>query len=128
MRALLDTHLLLWVAGPASRLPVEVRKIIEDEENELWFSIASLWEIAIKHAPGRKDFEIDPGALRRELLADDYVELPILAEHAAAVAGLPYIHRDPFDRMLVAQAIVEGVELLTLDAQLARYPGPIRSF
>ncbi|MBI4922497.1 MAG: type II toxin-antitoxin system VapC family toxin [Devosia nanyangense] len=128
MRALLDTHFLLWVAGPAGRLPAEVWEIIADDENELLFSTASLWEIAIKHSLGQGDFQVNPGVLRRELLADNYVELPILGEHAVTVATLPRIHGDPFDRMLVAQAIVEGVELLTVDAQLARYPGPIRVF
>ena len=128
MRALLDTHFLLWVAGPSERLPAAVHEIVEDDGYELLFSVASLWEIAIKHSLGRSDFQIDPGVLRRQLLDDDYVELPILGTHAVTAATLPAFHKDPFDRMLVAQAIVEGVELLTVDAQIGRYPGPIRLF
>ncbi len=128
MRALLDTHLLLWAFGAPARLPREVAAIILDESFELLFSTASLWEISIKHSLGRDDFQSEPSIIRRRLLEDQYTELPVLGEHAVAVAALPNLHRDPFDRLLVAQAIVEGVELLTADRMLADYPGPIRVF
>ena len=128
MRGLLDTHILLWIGIIPKRLPTELRRYLDDPENELLFSTASIWEIAIKHSLGREDFQAEPSLLRRNLLDDGYVELPVSGEHAVAVAALPPIHRDPFDRMLVAQAIAEGVELLTVDQQLARYPGPIRVF
>ena len=128
MRGLLDTHILLWKAILPIRLTIELRQVLDDPGNEFLFSTASIWEIAIKQSLGRADFDADPSELRRGLLEDGYAELPVLGEHAVAVQGRPRIHKDPFDRMLVAQAIVEGVELLTVDAQLARYPGPIRVF
>lgn len=96
------------------------------EEHELLFSAASIWEIAIKRGLGRSDFRVDPALLRRGLLENGYDELPINGRHALGVNRLPDLHRDPFDRMLVAQAVEEGVLLLTSDAQVARYPGPIR--
>ncbi|WP_055048392.1 type II toxin-antitoxin system VapC family toxin [Devosia sp. A16] len=128
MRTLLDTHLLLWVSYLPERLPDGVRRIILDPEQELHFSVASLWEIAIKRSQNRNDFDFDPSVLREGLLEAGYIELPVLGEHALAVLALPLIHKDPFDRMLVAQAIVAGVDLLTVDKQLAGYPGPIRLF
>ncbi len=128
MRTLLDTHLLLWVSYLPERLPDGVRRIILDPEQELHFSVASLWEIAIKRSQNRNDFDFDPSVLREGLLEAGYIELPVLGEHALAVLALPLIHKDPFDRMLVAQAIVAGVDLLTMDKQLAGYPGPIRLF
>lgn len=124
----MDTHVLLWAAGPQGRLPTALRALIEDPDIEALFSTASIWEIAIKHSQHREDFKVDPGSLRRALLDEGYVELDVLGEHAVAVATLPWIHKDPFDRVLIAQAIVEGVELLTVDAQLGLYPGPIRIF
>jgi PIN domain nuclease of toxin-antitoxin system len=90
------------------------------------FSPASLWEVASKRGLGRDDFQVDPRLLRRGLLDNGYVELPITSEHAVAVDGLPPIHKDPFDRILVAQATVEGVALLTADPMVAQYPGPVR--
>lgn len=125
---LLDTHLLLWVSYLPERLPQGVRSIVLDLEAELHFSVASLWEIAIKQSQRRTDFDFDPRALREGLLQAGYVELPVLGEHAVATTTLPPIHKDPFDRMLVAQAITENLQFLTVDAQLARYPGPIRVF
>jgi PIN domain nuclease of toxin-antitoxin system len=85
-----------------------------------------LWEVAIKRGLGREDFRVDPRLLRRGLLDNGYRELPITSEHAVAVDGLPPIHKDPFDRLLVAQATVEGIALLTADPLVARYPGPVR--
>lgn len=128
MRLLLDTHVLLWTAGNRDRLPAEILDLVEDPDIEALFSTVSILEIAIKHSLGREDFRVEPGKFRRRLTEEGYIELPVLGEHAVAVATLPNIHRDPFDRVLVAQAVVEGAELLTVDTQLARYPGPIRVF
>jgi PIN domain nuclease of toxin-antitoxin system len=126
MKFLIDTHLLLWAAGEPEKLPDEARAIIEDETVELLFSAASIWEVAIKRGLGRADFRVDPRLLRRGLVENGYVELPITGVHAAANGLLPPLHKDPFDRMLVAQAIAESVTLLTSDALVARYPGPVR--
>jgi PIN domain nuclease of toxin-antitoxin system len=126
MKLLLDTHLLLWAAGEPRRLPAALRKLLNSPRNDLLFSAASLWEIAIKRALGRRDFRVDPRLLRRGLLENGYVELPVTGEHAVALDGLPAIHKDPFDRILAAQAMTEGVTLLTADPLLAQYPGPIR--
>jgi PIN domain nuclease of toxin-antitoxin system len=126
MKFLLDTHLLLWAAGKPGRLPATARKLIGTPENQLLFSAASIWEVAIKRGLGRSDFQADPRLLRRGLLDNGYTELPILSEHVVAVVGLPPIHKDPFDRLLVAQATVEGTTLLTSDARLADYLGPIQ--
>jgi PIN domain nuclease of toxin-antitoxin system len=126
MKILVDTHLLLWAAGQPDRLPTAAVKLIDNPSNELLFSAASLWEAVIKRGLGRKDFQVDPRLLRRGLLDNDYSELPILSDHVVAVDDLPPIHKDPFDRMLVAQATVEGITLLTADSIVAQYPGPIR--
>jgi PIN domain nuclease of toxin-antitoxin system len=126
MRLLLDTHLLLWGAGRPARLPANARKLLNDEDNELIFSAASLWEIVIKRGLGRDDFQVDPRLFRRGLLDNGYSELPIGSEHAIAVEALPHLHRDPFDRILVAQATVEGIVLLTTDPLVAQYRGPVR--
>ena len=126
MKLLLDTHLLLWAAGEPDRLPLSAVAEIENASNDLLFSPASLWEVAIKRGLGRDDFTVDPRLLRRGLLDNGYQELPITSEHAVAIDGLPPIHKDPFDRILVAQAIVEGITLLTVDDVVAHYPGPIR--
>lgn len=125
MKALLDTHLLLWIAGRPDRLSAEARRIIDSSESELYFSAASLWEIAIKTSLGRSDFSVDARLLRRGLLDRGFVELPVTGEHAVAIDGLPPIHKDPFDRILVAQARVEGITLLTSDSTIARYGGSI---
>ncbi len=126
MKFLLDTHVLLWAAGEPARLSTAARRLLNDAHNELLFSAANLWEIAIKRGLGRKDFGVDARLLRRALLDNGYEELPILSEHVVEVERLPAIHKDPFDRVLVAQATVEGITLLTLDPVVARYPGPIR--
>jgi PIN domain nuclease of toxin-antitoxin system len=126
MKLLLDTHLLLWAAGQPKRLPAVARKLMEDPRNEPMFSSASLWEIAIKNGLGRDDFQVDARLLRRGLLDNGYGELPITSEHAVAIDGLPPIHKDPFDRLLVAQSMVEGITLLTSDPLVARYPAPVR--
>lgn len=126
MKLLLDTHLLLWVAQGSDRLSPAARHLLADAGNHLLFSVASLWEIAIKRALGRDDFEADPRLLRRGLLDNGYGELPIVGEHAIATLSLPPLHKDPFDRLLVAQAMVEGITLVTADAQVADYPGSVR--
>jgi PIN domain nuclease of toxin-antitoxin system len=126
LKLLLDTHLLLWAAGAPAKLSAKVRKLLDDPRNDLFFSAASLWEVTIKNDLGRNDFHVDPRLLRRGLLDNGYAELAITSEHAVAVAGLPPLHRDPFDRLLVAQAMVEGIVLLTNDPVVARYPGPVR--
>lgn len=125
MKLLLDTHLLLWAAGHPDRLSEAAVALIESPDHTLMFSAASLWEIAIKQGLRRADFQVDARLLRRGLLDNGYQELPIGSDHAVAISGLPPIHKDPFDRLLVAQATVEGITLLTADALLAQYPGPI---
>jgi PIN domain nuclease of toxin-antitoxin system len=99
---------------------------MNDERSELFFSALTIWETAIKSALQKRDFKVDARALRRGLLTNGYRELPITSEHAVAVYSLPHIHKDPFDRLLIAQATVEGITLLTADRQIAKYPGPIR--
>ena len=126
MKLLLDTQLLLWAAGQPERLSPSTRKLLNNANNELLFSAASLWEITIKKSLGRDDFRVEPRLLRRGLLDNGYTELPITSEHAVSVDMLPPLHKDPFDRLLVAQALCEGVTLLTGDTQVARYPGPVR--
>jgi len=127
VKVLLDTHVLLWAASEPKRIPKSARVLIEDPENEVFFSAASLWEIAIKRGLARQDFfRVDPRVLRRALLDNGYGELPITSEHVVHVDQLPPKHKDPFDRVLVAQAIVEGITLLTNDQKVADYPGPIR--
>lgn len=127
MKLLLDTHLLLWAAGVPNRLSAAALKLIDNPANELLFSAASIWEVAIKRGLGRTDFQADPRLLRRGLLDNGYSQLPILSEHVVAIESLPPIHKDPFDRLLVAQATVEGITLLTADAVVAQYPGPVRT-
>jgi PIN domain nuclease of toxin-antitoxin system len=126
MKLLLDTHLLLWAASDPERLSAEARGLIENPENEVLFSAASLWEVAIKSSLGREDFRVNARLLRRSLLDNGYGELRVGSEHAVAIDGLPPIHRDPFDRILVAQGMVEGITLLTGDAVVARYGGTVR--
>ncbi len=125
MRLLLDTYVLLRVAGTPERLRPSAHAVIEDPENELYFSAASLWEVAIKSGLGRADFSVDPRLLRRALVENGHQELAISGAHAVAVDLLPTIHGDPFDRILVAQAQIEAMTLLTADEIVGRYPGPI---
>lgn len=125
MKLLLDTHLLLWSA--TGQLPRQAARLLDDPSHELFFSAASLWEVAIKSSLGRKDFEFDAQLLRRGLVDAGYLEVAVTASHAAALAGLPAIHKDPFDRMLLAQAALEGLELVTNDEVLGKYEGfPVR--
>jgi PIN domain nuclease of toxin-antitoxin system len=126
MRLLLDTHLLVWAMGSPQRLPAGLAPMLEDPANTPLFSVASLWELVIKQALGRPDFNVQPAVLRRALLDGGWQELSIEANHALAVAALPPLHRDPFDRLLLAQANAEGLLLITADQQLAAYPVPVR--
>jgi PIN domain nuclease of toxin-antitoxin system len=126
VKLLLDTHVLLWAAGQPERLSPAARDLLEDLDNELVFSAASLWEIAIKRGLGRADFRVEPRLLRRGLLDSGYTELPITSQHGVHIDSLPPLHKDPFDRMLLAQALCEGITLVTSDAQVARYPAPVR--
>ena len=123
---MLDTQILLWAAGQPERLSTAAKRQLNNANNELLFSAASLWEIAIKSSLGRDDFQVQPRVLRRALLENGYTELEITSEHAVHLDALPPLHKDPFDRMLLAQALAEGITLLTADAQLARYRGPVR--
>ena len=121
MKLLLDTHLLLWAAGNPERLSPSARTLLNAPENSLFFSAASLWEIVIKLGLDRPDFQVDPQRLRKMLVVHGYTELPITADHTLKVQSLPPLHRDPFDRLLLAQARAEGMVLLTADAAVTQY-------
>jgi len=125
MKFLLDTHLLLWSALESAKLPAKAGAFIHDPEVDLVFSVISIWEVVVKNSLGRSSFQVNPHRLRSSLLENGYTELPVSGEHALAVASLPNLHKDPFDRMLIGQAIVEGMTLLTSDEIVASYPGPI---
>ncbi len=126
MKYLLDTHVLLWALGNSRKLNQDIVTLVESLDNEVYFSSASIWEVAIKNAQGRADFAVDPTVLRRALLDNQYREIAITGIHASVAGTLPPLHKDPFDRMLVAQAQSEGIMLLTADPLVAQYPGPIR--
>lgn len=126
MKLLLDTHLLLWTALAPARLSPAALGMLADASHELFFSAANIWEIAIKNGLGRPDFQVPPRILRRALLDNGYQELRISGDHAVAIDTLAPLHKDPFGRMLIAQATVEGMTLLTSDAQLAAYRGPVQ--
>ncbi len=125
MNYLIDTHLLIWAAGVQNRVPEAAWPILNDPDTTLYVSAAALWEIAIKHALARPDFSADPTVLRGHLRREGIIELPINGEHALLAGALPPIHKDPFDRIMIAQAMVEGLTLLTSDAKVADYEGPI---
>lgn len=125
MNLLIDTHLLLCAAYAPERLSKAARQRFLDPANRLHFSVVSLWEVAIKRGLNRPDFAIDPGPLRAGLLASDYTELPIEGRQILGLATLPQHHADPFDRLLIAQASAEGMALLSADAAVARYGGPV---
>lgn len=121
MKLLLDTHLLLWAANQFDKLSPTAIQLMSDSHNELIFSAASIWEVTIKQGLGRDDFRVNPRLLRRGLLENGYQELAITGVHALAVGQLPAIHKDPFDRLLVAQAQSESIILLTADSLVAQY-------
>ncbi len=126
MKLLIDTHLLIWAADNGARLPPKARILMADPENALFFSVASLWEIAIKNGFNRADFHVDARLFRRGLIDNGYHELAILGTHIMAIDVLPPIHKDPFDRLLIAQAIVEDTILLTNDPLVAQYHDLVR--
>ena len=126
MRFLLDTHFVVWIPIGDPHLNSAARRLLTDPGNEFVFSAANLWEIAIKRSRMGGNFAFDPREIRRYLIENGYDELPISGQHAVAVDSLAPIHKDPFDRLLIAQAIIEGITLLTADATVAKYPGPIR--
>ena len=121
MRLLLDTHILLWALDDPGRLDLATRDLLEDAANEVLFSAASIWEIAIKVCLGRADFPVRPETIADSARATGFIELPVRAATAAQVANLPLHHRDPFDRLLVAQAMAEPARLFTADTKLAPY-------
>jgi len=121
VKLLLDTQVLLWSAGQPERLSRPARKLLEDPRNDLLFSAASLWEIAIKSTLGREDFRVEPRLLRRGLLDNGYAELPITGQHAVSIDGLPPLHRDPFDRLLIGQAQCERLTIVTGDVRFKAY-------
>jgi PIN domain nuclease of toxin-antitoxin system len=121
MRLLLDTRILLWSAGQPENLSDSARLLLTTPENGLFFSAASIWEIVIKLGLGREDFKVDPPRLRKMLAVSGYAELQVTAEHALRADTLPLLHKDPFDRLLIAQARAEGLVLLTGDAAVAQY-------
>jgi PIN domain nuclease of toxin-antitoxin system len=128
---LFDTHLLLWIVTNAPQLPQEVRDILEDGEDVVFFSAASIQEVAIKYGLGKADFTVHPRLLRDTLLRDGYNELPVRSRHAVEVMQLPPTsaapmgHKDPFDRLLIAQAQAETMVLVTSDAAVAAYSSDI---
>jgi PIN domain nuclease of toxin-antitoxin system len=126
MKLLLDTHILLWACAAPDSLPAAAADLIENLDNELFFSAASIWEVGIKNAMGKANFRFDPAVLRRALLDAGYQELSMNGQHSIAAAALPPIHSDPFDRMLIGQAATEGFILVTSDLAIAKYTGPIR--
>ena len=123
MKLLLDTNILLWVA--AGTLPKVAEQYILDESNDLFFSPASIWEIVIKRGLSRPDFDVEPHLLYNGLIENGYDELSITSKHTLVSGTLPHIHKDPFDRILLAQSVCEGITLLTSDKKLADYPAPI---
>ena len=125
MNLLLDTHIALWAITDSPRLLGQARELIESPQSSVWISAATVWEIAIKHRLGRGDMPVSGQDALRYFRESGYGFLPIEPEHAAAVEGLPQHHGDPFDRMLVAQALVEPMRLITHDATVARYSDTI---
>jgi len=110
----------------APPLPARARSVLGDPAAEVSFSVVSLWEIVIKLGLGRPDIQVDVAALRTNARLSGIEEVPVYGEHVLAVKDLPPLHQDPFDRLLVAQAIVEGITLLTADIQVAKYAGPVQ--
>ena len=122
MKILLDTHILLWWLTDDPRLKAKAKKLIANPANEIFASAATGWEIAIKQSLGKITIE---GNLEKELEGQGILLLPVTFAHAGEIPGLPSIHRDPFDRMLVAQARTENLHLLTVDRNILRYPANV---
>lgn len=121
MRALTDTQILLWALMAPDRLGIASRALLESPDHEIFFSAANIWEIAIKRALERPDFDVEPDAVYRAALDTGFRELAVSSVHAGAVRHLPAHHRDPFDRLLIAQAQSEPMRLITADPVFARY-------
>lgn len=121
MKYLLDTHILLWATTNHPKLSSIAKEIILDESNELYFSTASIWEIAIKVNLGKLHLPVNTPIFRRTLLENNYLELEINSYHAMATEQLPLLHQDPFDRILLAQAQHEGFFLLSADSKVQAY-------
>lgn len=121
-RLLLDTHVMLWALSAPERIPIEVRERLEDPGTTVLVSAASLWEIAIKAALGRPGFSVEIAEVASAIETAGFEALPITPQHAVAVSALPPLHRDPFDRMLIAQAIAEPLHFVTCDRNLSEYP------
>ena len=126
MRLLLDTHILLWAVAASRKLPTGARDLLIDPHNTILYSAASIWELAIKSGLGRKDFRVNVGQLLQAAAETGFTELPVTSTHAERVTTLPDLHRDPFDRLLIAQALTEPALLLTNDAQLGEYGQHVR--
>ncbi|MBC8130969.1 MAG: type II toxin-antitoxin system VapC family toxin [Rhizobiaceae bacterium] len=126
MILLLDAHILIWLSSQSERLSPKARDMLSDPENRYLFSTVRLWELAIKKGLDQASFHVDPRVLRRGLLANYFEELPVLGNHALAVEDLPLLNKDPFDRLLIAQARTEGALLVTADAKMAEYGSPVR--
>ena len=123
MRLLIDTHVFLWLETEPERLGAKARTILEDTDNELFLSVVSGWEIAIKHALGKLPLPAEPPVyVPARVARGGFQELDVTMAHALAVWGLPSHHDDPFDRLLIAQAQVEGMTIVTVDERVAKYP------
>lgn len=120
----MDTQLLVWNAENSRRLPARVRRLFRDGRHQFFASVASIWEVAIKYPLGKKGF-MAATTLRESLAESGFHELPVTATHAVAIDRLPLLHGDPFDRLIVAQALVEPLVLVTTDVRLGAYPGTI---
>jgi PIN domain nuclease of toxin-antitoxin system len=125
LNLLLDTHVALWAIADSPKLPLKARELIASPRTNVWISTASIWEIAIKYSLGRGDMPISGQTALRYFSESGYRQLPIEAEHAVAIEDLPAHHSDPFDRILVAQALVEPMRLMTHDATVALYSDTI---
>ena len=125
MRVLLDTHVLLWALMEPARLSTELREALSDPGHQVMFSSVNIWEIAIKKSLRKPDFAFGPDVVLEAARATRLAELPISADHAARVLTLEPLHHDPFDRLLIAQALCENARLLTADRMIARYPAMI---
>lgn len=124
MKLLVDTHLLVWQATGSRRLSPRAIELLDDQENELWFSVVSLWEVVIKSSLPRGEMNVDAKELRFGLQETGYSELTVGSKHVFEVGGLEPRHRDPFDRLMLAQARIEGMTLLTSDRDLLAYGYP----
>ncbi|MGH7821237.1 MAG: type II toxin-antitoxin system VapC family toxin [Candidatus Binatia bacterium] len=119
MKLLLDTHALVWALADPAKLPARIRDDVREPANEVFVSPANIWEIAIKHALGKIDAEAE--AIATAAAESGFKELPVRIPHTVRIASLPAIHRDPFDRLLIAQALVEELTLATRDRVFRSY-------